>query len=130
MLVTLPVTLYFASLESSSWQATWGKRTMGLRVVRTDGARLNKTRALTRTALKFIPWELTHTLIRQLRFAPQELAPMVSLGFILVWLLVGANVVSLAMSGLATPVTQEPAASNQAPRVIIWTNVMTSSPVE
>lgn len=98
MLVTLPVTLYFASLESSSWQATWGKRTMGLRVVRTDGARLSKTRALTRIALKFIPWELTHTLIWQLRFAPQELAPMVSLGFILVWLLVGANVVSLAMS--------------------------------
>jgi uncharacterized RDD family membrane protein YckC len=71
---------------------------MGLRVVRTDGARLSKTRALTRTALKFIPWELTHTLIWQLRFAPQELAPMVSLGFILVWLLVGSNVVSLAMS--------------------------------
>jgi len=43
---------------------------MGLRVIRTDGARLSKTRALSRTVLKFIPWELTHTLIWQIRFAP------------------------------------------------------------
>ena len=98
LLVILPVALYFALLESSSSQATWGKRKMGLRVIRTDGARLSRTRALSRTVLKFIPWELTHTLIWQIRFAPQEPAPIVSAGFVLVWLLVGANIVSLMMS--------------------------------
>jgi hypothetical protein len=30
-LVTLPVSLYFALLESSAWQATWGKRRKSLR---------------------------------------------------------------------------------------------------
>ncbi len=32
LLLVLPVIMYFALLEHSSWQATWGKRKMGLRV--------------------------------------------------------------------------------------------------
>ncbi len=70
LLVTLPVILYFALLEASSWQATWGKRKLNLRVVRTDGARLSASRALARTVLTFLPWELAHTLIWQIRFVP------------------------------------------------------------
>src|SRR5262249_28295765 len=54
-LVTLPVVLYFALLESSAWQASWGKRWRGLRVVDARGARLSWGRALGRTALAFIP---------------------------------------------------------------------------
>jgi uncharacterized RDD family membrane protein YckC len=95
MLVTLPVTLYFVLLESSPRQATWGKRKMGLRVVDRDGSRLSFAHALGRTVLKFIPWELSHTLIWQVRFAQPEGEPLISAGFVLVWLLVGANLLSL-----------------------------------
>lgn len=97
-LVTLPVSLYFALLEASAWQATWGKRRKRLRVIRTDGTRLSRLRAISRTALKFIPWELAHTCIWQINFAPQEPSPLIAAGFALVWILVGANVVSLLMS--------------------------------
>ncbi len=96
-LVTLPVVLYFALMESSAWQASWGKRRCGLRVVDARGARLSRARALRRTALAFIPWELSHTLIWQLRFAPAESPALVTAGFILVWLLVGANIASLVL---------------------------------
>ena len=40
LIITLPVSLYFLLFESSTWQATWGKRRLGLRVARTDGTRL------------------------------------------------------------------------------------------
>jgi uncharacterized RDD family membrane protein YckC len=94
-LVTLPVTLYYTLLESSRQQATWGKRRIGLRVVRTDGERLTFARALARTLLKFVPWELSHTLIWQIRFAqPQEMA-LINMGFVSVWVLIGANLISL-----------------------------------
>jgi uncharacterized RDD family membrane protein YckC len=97
LLVSLPVTLYFALLEASSWQATWGKRKLDLRVVRNDGARLSTGRALGRTVLAFIPWELAHTLIWQIRFAPATPLPLITGGFVLVWVLVGANVARLAV---------------------------------
>jgi len=97
VLVTLPVMLYFALLESSAWQASWGKRQRGLRVMDADGARLSRARALGRTALAFVPWELSHTLIWQIRFAPAESPALVTAGFILVWLLVGVNIVSLVL---------------------------------
>jgi uncharacterized RDD family membrane protein YckC len=95
ILVTLPVTLYFAILQSSSWRATWGKRVMHLNVLRTDGARLSFPRALLRTALQFIPWELSHTLIWQLRFDPNSSSLWLTLGFILVWVILIANLLSL-----------------------------------
>ena len=96
--VTLPVSLYFALLESSRWQASLGKRRLGLRVARAGGARLSRARALGRTLLKFVPWELAHTCIWQTRFAPQAASPLILAGFIVVWLLVLANVLSLAVS--------------------------------
>jgi uncharacterized RDD family membrane protein YckC len=96
--VTLPISLYFALLESSSWQATWGKRRQRLKVIGTNGERLSRVRALSRTALKFIPWELAHTCIWQVRFASPEASPLITVGFILVWIMVGANVVSLWIS--------------------------------
>lgn len=48
---------------------------LGMRVVRTDGARLSAGRAVGRTVLTFIPWELAHTLIWQIRFAPRHPRP-------------------------------------------------------
>jgi uncharacterized RDD family membrane protein YckC len=95
LLVTLPVTLYFALLESSPQQATWGKHKVGLRVVGRDATRLSFAHSFGRTLLKFIPWELSHTLIWQLRFAQPALEPVISAGFALVWLLIGANLLSL-----------------------------------
>lgn len=96
--VTLPVSLYFALSEASAGQATWGKRRMHLQVSDTAGARLSLPRALLRTALKFIPWELAHTCIWQLNAGPSEPSPLILYGFILVWVLVGANLLSLLLT--------------------------------
>lgn len=95
LLVTLPVSLYFALSEVSVRQATWGKRKLGLQVTDTNNRRLSLARSLGRTALKFIPWELAHTLIWQVRFAPADGDAWITSGFVLVWVLVGANLVSL-----------------------------------
>ncbi|MEM7530693.1 MAG: RDD family protein [Chloroflexota bacterium] len=96
--VTLPVTLYFTFTESSSWQASWGKRRQGLRLVRTDGAGITFGRALVRTLLKFVPWELAHTCIWQISVTPSEPSPLITAGFIIVWVSVGANIVWLWVS--------------------------------
>lgn len=99
LLVTLPVSLYFALSEASVRQATWGKRKLGLQVTDSDGTRLSSGRSLGRTALKFIPWELAHTLIWQVRFASTDGDAWITAGFVLVWVLVGANLVSLLWQG-------------------------------
>ena len=59
--LTLPVALYFALWEASPWQATPGKRALGLRVVLVSGGRrVPFGRALLRPAVKLAPWELAH----------------------------------------------------------------------
>lgn len=61
LVLIVPVTVWLAWRESSSRQATPGKRVRGLRVVR-DGERASFRRALLRNALKVaLPWELGHT---------------------------------------------------------------------
>jgi len=97
LLVTLPVTLYFAISESSPSQATWGKRRLKLRVTDQDGNRIGFGRSLARTLLKFVPWELSHTLIWQIYFSP-IVSPWVNYGFTLVYLLIGLNIVSLFLT--------------------------------
>lgn len=94
--VTLPVTLYFAVQEASAAQATHGKRHMGLKVITVDGRRLSFLRSLVRTLLKFVPWELSHTCIWQIALADDPTNPVYMLGFTLVWLLIGANLLSAA----------------------------------
>ena len=98
LLITLPVTLYFALCEASVRQATWGKRRMGLEVTDLAGGHLSRQRSLGRSALKFVPWELAHACIWQIAFARDPSAPVYVVGFALVWLLVCANVVSLQVS--------------------------------
>ncbi len=98
LLVTLPVSLYFALSEASARQATWGKHKLGLQVIRADGARLRLGRSLGRTALKFIPWELSHALIWYGRFAGEEEGTLLNVGILLVWVLVGVNLVSLLIT--------------------------------
>ena len=98
LIVTLPVTLYFAINESSNQQATWGKQRMRLKVTDYNGERIGFGRAFSRTLLKFIPWELSHTFIWELSFSLQKDSVMISYGFGLVYLLVGLNIASLIMT--------------------------------
>ncbi|BDI61644.1 RDD family protein [Qipengyuania nanhaisediminis] len=46
--------LYFSLLESSAWQATIGKKALGLIVTDTAGARISLARALGRYLAKFV----------------------------------------------------------------------------
>lgn len=64
--LTIPVLLYFAICESSCWQATLGKRLLGLCVQDTAGNQLPFRKTLLRAFLKFLPWELSHTFVHQL----------------------------------------------------------------
>lgn len=98
LLVTLPVTLYFAGSESSIRQATWGKTRLKLKVADRNGDRISFWRAFGRTLLKFIPWELSHTLIWQIYFSPQMESVWISYGFALVYLIIGLNIVSLVIT--------------------------------
>jgi uncharacterized RDD family membrane protein YckC len=98
LLLTLPVTLYFAASESSPRQATWGKQRLRLKVVDHDGKRVSFWRALGRTILKFIPWELSHTLIWAIYFSPGADFAWINYGFALVYLLIGLNILSLVIT--------------------------------
>ena len=98
LLVTLPVAVYFAIGESSVRQATWGKRRLTLKVADRDGGQIPFWRAFWRTALKFIPWEISHTLIWHMRFSPRADAAFVGYGFLLVYGLIGLNIASLLLT--------------------------------
>jgi hypothetical protein len=67
--MTLPVTLYFALCESSAMRGSLGKRILGLAVSRETGGRLPFGSALLRNCVKFIPWELGHTVAQQAVFS-------------------------------------------------------------
>jgi hypothetical protein len=56
----LPAWLYLSLSELTAAQATWGKRRLGLRVVRRDGHPPEARRILTRNAIKLLPWQLAH----------------------------------------------------------------------
>lgn len=58
--VTLPTGLYFSLAEASRWQATLGKRMLGLRAEDRRGRRLSVARALGRNGVKLIPWMFVH----------------------------------------------------------------------
>jgi uncharacterized RDD family membrane protein YckC len=57
---SLPVWTYFAWSDHSARGATLGKRILELHARMTDGTRIGMARAFERTAIKMIPWELTH----------------------------------------------------------------------
>ena len=98
LIVTLPVSLYFAISESSPSQATWGKQRLKLKVTDRDGNRIGIWRSLARTLLKFVPWELSHTLIWQIYFSPQIESAWINYGFTLVYLLIGLSIASLLLT--------------------------------
>lgn len=98
LLVTLPVILYFAIGESSVRQATWGKYCLGLRVTDAHGARIGFWRALLRSSLKFVPWELSHTLLWEIYFSQGPPPQAITYGYVLVYVLIGLNIAGLGMT--------------------------------
>jgi len=98
LFVTLPVALYFAIFESSRRQATWGKQRLKMKVADRKGNRISLPRSFGRTLLKFVPWEISHTLIWQIYFSPQTESVWINYGFILVYLLIGLNIASLLLT--------------------------------
>lgn len=61
--VSLPSWLYFTLCDSSARGATVGKRLMKLAVRDACESTLPRGRALSRTAMKLLPWEMTHIMI-------------------------------------------------------------------
>ena len=96
----IPVMLYFALFESSEWQATPGKRRVGLRVVTESGQRIGRPRALGRIILKFLPWEIAHTSIWHTPGWPQHAQPtqLNLVGYLAVYALLGVYIVTLLTS--------------------------------
>lgn len=99
LLLTLPVVLYFAILESTTAGATLGKRVLRLGVRALDGTQFRFHRSLLRSAVKFLPWELAHFTIWHYVYATTARAQpaawtMISLGF--VYMLVAAYLITLA----------------------------------
>lgn len=101
LLFDIPVMLYFALFESSAWQATPGKRRIGLRVVTERGQRVSLPRALGRVILKFLPWEIAHTSIWRTPGWPQHAQPTTLnlVGYLAVYALLGVYIVTLLTSG-------------------------------
>lgn len=66
LLVTLPVSLYFAIGDSFLFKGTYGKRKMKIQVVDGQGQPIGIMRSIVRTILKFLPWELSHFLVYRL----------------------------------------------------------------
>ena len=96
----LPVMAYFTLFEASGWEATPGKRRLGLRVVTTTGDRVSLPQAAARTLLKFLPWEIAHTSIWHTPGWPQHAQPTAAnyVGYALVYVLGTVYIITLLRS--------------------------------
>ena len=88
--LTLPVILYFAILESRPNGATVGKRFLRVQVRSTGDEPARLARTLIRAAVKFAPWEVAHTAIWRLQTDTDDptIWPVVILVLVLVLVLV------------------------------------------
>jgi uncharacterized RDD family membrane protein YckC len=85
--ISFPTWLYFACSEQSSWQATIGKRVFGLIVTDIRGDGIDFGRAMLRTVIKLLPWELAHLTVNlptSMFFAPE---PQFRFGLLVVFAL-------------------------------------------
>lgn len=73
---SLPAWLYFALSDRSASGATLGKRLLALQVRTERGERLGLGRALARTAIKLLPWELVHIFAFALSADLSEFRPL------------------------------------------------------
>lgn len=85
---SLPTWLCFTAFDASRGGATLGKRLLRLRVVTSGGERLSFARALGRTALKLLPWELVHVAVFALGESFDEFATRQSVALVAANLLV------------------------------------------
>jgi uncharacterized RDD family membrane protein YckC len=92
--MSLPACLYFALFEISAWQATPGKRLLGLKTLDlTTRNRISLLQAIMRTLLKLLPWEIAHltnNLPTPMWYDPD---PGFRIGFIVVPLLVVIDII-------------------------------------
>lgn len=93
LLVTLPVSLYFTVADSRLGGGSYGKRITGIRVRDLDGRPLSILHSAVRTALKFMPWELSHFLVYRLMWLGDNPVPV---GYMviggLIYALIGAYI--------------------------------------
>jgi uncharacterized RDD family membrane protein YckC len=82
--VSIPFWLYYSLLESSVWRATFGMRLLGLQVVDADGKGLGFGRALLRTVVKLLPFELNHLVMFLPRPIWSDPQPSFRFGFVVV----------------------------------------------
>lgn len=75
LMVTLPVSLYFVISDSVLGGQSFGKRRMRIKVVNEKEEPLRVLHAICRTALKFLPWELSHYLVYRLIFLGEAEVP-------------------------------------------------------
>lgn len=99
--LVLPVVLYFTLQESSSKQATWGKRKAGIRVVNANGGTLTRGQAFVRSLVKVIPWQIAHTNLFHIPgwpFAMTVVPPFAIAGFILLYALAGIYIATVLVT--------------------------------
>ena len=96
----LPVALYFTFSESSPKRATWGKQKVGIQVVKANGEKITHIQALIRSSVKFLPWQIAHTSIFQIKevIPGGEVEPFDITGFVLVYVLVGIYIAAVFIS--------------------------------
>ena len=89
---TLPFLFYFALMQSSARQATIGMRRLNLKVTNINDGRVGFWRALLRSAVMLIPFELNHAVMFHL--SPRNAAPSPEfwLGCAGVWILIAAYI--------------------------------------
>jgi uncharacterized RDD family membrane protein YckC len=90
---TLPFLLYFAFTQSSAHQATFGMRWLNIHVATLQGTRLSFVRALTRSAVMLLPFEINHAVLFHL--LPRDgsaPAPAFGIGVSGVWILIAIYV--------------------------------------
>ena len=66
LMVTLPVSIYYIISDSVIGGQSFGKKKTRIRVVDAQGNVPSLPRAIFRTILKFLPWELSHYLVYRL----------------------------------------------------------------
>lgn len=74
VMVTLPVSIYFIVSDSMFNGQSYGKKKIGIQTVGENGGNISVFRAIFRTFLKFLPWEISHYLVyRLVDFGNQEI---------------------------------------------------------
>ena len=96
--ISLPVWLYFAFSEHSSRRATLGKRLFRIQVMRPSGDKIGFERAVIRTAIKLLPWELTHLTLLVPVPIWWDSSPEIRFGLIAVYVLIAIYLITMVVN--------------------------------